>query len=409
MEEKEFSFKNYFIYIIRKWIALVVCVVVGAAVGAYYSLSYKTTDIAVYEGNIRFSIYDYYAALNGNTDKLGEGEFALLSATADDVIAVATDPLLKTATYEAMKDSLNFKTKTDNEKRDKFFAAFKVVKEDRTVRVDFAYDIDNEDDEKTAKEVVSTYLTLAKDNAKEKIVANNPELAEDNKVLTVSDVRQNFDTAEMKDLVATNEKPSIVNCLLIGILGGLVLGVVIDTAIYLFDPRVKSVYYALPAGKDNVISAEKELIGEGSFVALRTAIDNSGADKLLISSPAPDGNVVEYAKAFADYLTQSGKKAELTVLSAEDKSAEGDAIADWRRFFNEEKTVGADELKIFVYDNTDKSALGYIGSKIGASCIVLNQATQKCSAFITAVEEVSAGDGKYLGTVVYNTTDSWLD
>ena len=39
--EKEFSFRNYFIYILRKWIIVALCVLIGGGIGAYYSLSYK--------------------------------------------------------------------------------------------------------------------------------------------------------------------------------------------------------------------------------------------------------------------------------------------------------------------------------------------------------------------------------
>ena len=53
--EKEFSFRNYFIYILRKWIIVALCVLIGGGIGAYYSLSFKTTNIAVYEGTIKFN------------------------------------------------------------------------------------------------------------------------------------------------------------------------------------------------------------------------------------------------------------------------------------------------------------------------------------------------------------------
>ena len=57
--EKEFSFRNYFIYILRKWIIVALCVLIGGGIGAYYSLSFKTTNIAVYEGTIKFNTLEY--------------------------------------------------------------------------------------------------------------------------------------------------------------------------------------------------------------------------------------------------------------------------------------------------------------------------------------------------------------
>ena len=44
--EREFSFKSYFIYAVRKWIVPVLCVLIGVGAGVYYSLAYKTTNIS---------------------------------------------------------------------------------------------------------------------------------------------------------------------------------------------------------------------------------------------------------------------------------------------------------------------------------------------------------------------------
>lgn len=43
--EREFSFKSYFIYAVRKWIVPVLCVLIGVGAGVYYALAYKTTNI----------------------------------------------------------------------------------------------------------------------------------------------------------------------------------------------------------------------------------------------------------------------------------------------------------------------------------------------------------------------------
>ena len=37
--EKEFSFRSYFVYAMRKWIILALCILIGVGAGVYYSLA----------------------------------------------------------------------------------------------------------------------------------------------------------------------------------------------------------------------------------------------------------------------------------------------------------------------------------------------------------------------------------
>ena len=103
--EKEFSFKNYFLYVLRKWIIPVLCVLVGAAIGLYYSISFKTTNVEVYEGAIRFNLEEYIKLVSPEGG-LTEGDYSLYTATADSVMQIATDSVVKTKTYEQMESKL---------------------------------------------------------------------------------------------------------------------------------------------------------------------------------------------------------------------------------------------------------------------------------------------------------------
>lgn len=410
MEEKEFSFKNYFIYILRKWIFPVVAVLIGAGVGIYYSLSFKTTNIGIYEGSIKFSVSDYVKYL-GTGDGMSEGEYLLHTSLGESLMLTASNPLLKTATYEyaktneegeatepKIKDIVYPKIKNEQDKRNEFFKSLNVTKSGYVVRVSFAYDTNYENGEEIAIKVVETYTALAK----AAIIQENSVMgAEGNNAVTTQRATRNFDTAG-NALVADNERPSLVLSLAVGVIGGLFVGIVIVTLIYAFDKRVKSISDVLPEGEDNVVSAEKELIKDSSFDALRTLVLAGDDNSVLLSGAAADGGVTEYAKAFCEYLNKVGTKAELTVLTA----VGGDGTEDWHTFFDSNKKT--EGCAIYVYDNVEPYALGYIAAKVKSTCLIINQKDTKINQLQTAASEVAEAGGKYLGTVLYNITDSYI-
>ena len=62
---------------------------------------------------------------------------------------------------------------------------------------------------------------------------------------------------------------------------------------------------------------------------------------------------------------------------------------------------------MFTFDCSEKGALGFIASKAGNACLVVNQALIRAKDFSAAVDEVKAAGAKYFGTVLYNVTDSY--
>lgn len=179
--EKEFSFKNYFVYVLRKWIIPVLCVLVGAAIGLYYSVSFKNTNVEVYEGTIRFNLEEYIKLFSPEGG-ITEGDYSLHTATAESVMQIATDSIVKTKTYEQMRDKIYPGIKDEGGKRDSFFKSIKAERENYVVKVDFAYDINSDADVQTAKEVVAAYLNFAVEMMKN----SNANLKSDNAVISVS-------------------------------------------------------------------------------------------------------------------------------------------------------------------------------------------------------------------------------
>lgn len=391
--EKEFSFKNYFVYVLRKWIIPVLCVLVGAAVGLYYSVSFKNTNVEVYEGTIRFNLEEYIKLFSPEGG-ITEGDYSLHTATAESVMQIATDSIVKTKTYEQMRDKIYPGIKDEGGKRDSFFKSIKAERENYVVKVDFAYDINSDADVQTAKEVVAAYLNFAVEMMKN----SNANLKSDNAVISVSEVVRNYDAASMSELVVNNAAPSLVSSLLIGAVGGAVLGIVIISLVYVFDPRIKSVGYILPDDKSGVIHADKQSFSEGAYVSLLTAFNKEGAKDFLIASAVKDDAVKQFSEGFADYLKSAGKQVTVKAF--------GENGSDWRTF---EKDNDGKDLCVYVYSDAEDGALGYLSGQVGKTCLLIDQAAVPAKKFVSAVNEITAAGGDYFGVVLFNTTDSYLE
>ena len=397
--EREFSFKSYFIYAVRKWIVPVLCVLIGVGAGVYYSLAYKTTNIIMCEGTLRFEVDEYRTLYYGQT-QLGDGGYSICEAKGRSMIDVAATPKLKSQVYKKVKDEIYPDIKSETKKRNKFFSNLKITRDSNfSLRVDFAYNIVRDEDKGIAYRVVSTYL----DEAQLDIRTANSGLydkiaaAEAADVIHRSTIDENYDTAEFSGLTQSNSKPSLVTSSLIGGVGGLAVAVAIITILYLCDKRIKRLQYLVSEEDARVFSAGADPYADGSLVKLATAVTSEKPEALLIASIAPDEEAKKYAAAFAEALSATGKKSKLVEF--------GEGKEDWKKYFAADRTD--DEFEIFSFDGSEKGALGFIAAKAGNACFVVNQATVRANDFAAAVDEVNAAGARYFGTVLYNVTDSY--
>ena len=207
--EKEFSFRSYFVYAMRKWIILVLCVLIGAGAGVYYSMSYKATNIVMYEGTISFDVAEYGSLYYPG--ELSDGTYSICEAKGRSIMDVASIPKLKSDVYDAVKTRIYPNEKSESAKIQKFLTNLNITRDE---------------DKEAAYNVVYTYINLAKLD----IYAANPGLKEKNdaaiangtggKVIIESSIGVNYDTAVFGDLTQSNKKPSLVTSPLIGGVGG---------------------------------------------------------------------------------------------------------------------------------------------------------------------------------------------
>ena len=401
--EKEFSFRSYFVYAMRKWIILALCILIGVGAGVYYSLAYKTTNIVMYEGTISFDVAEY-GNLYYTKAELSEGAYNICEAKGRSIIDVAFMPKLKSDVYDAVKTKVYPKEKKETERLKKFLKNLKVTRDSNfSVRVDFAYDITRDEDKEVAYLVVATYTSLAKND----IYAANPglrvkneeaiESGEGGKVIIESPIGVNYDTAEFSDLTQSNSKPSLVTSVLVGALGGFVAAIVVVMLTYVCDKRIKRLQYVVSDEDARVFSSGSDPYADGSLVKLATAATSENIGSLMVASVGTDEEAVKYAAAFADALSSTGREVRFVEF--------GEGKEDWKKYFAGEREEGV--FEVFSFDGSEKGVLGFIASKAGNACFVVNQASVRAKEFARAVGEVNAAGAKYFGTVLYNVTDSY--
>lgn len=404
--ERDFSFTSFVIYALRKWVVVVVLALAGVAAGVMYSLTYKTTNIAVYEGSLTFSITAYHS-LVGSGAEMNEGTYSMYTEKANEVMNKAADESLRSDTYERMKSGLFTGVATEANRRKLFFEQLFVRRSGNSIIVDFAYDVVKEADRELAAQVVETYLSLARDA----VVASSPELDGDVTALTVSEVKQNFNVfkdygastagsgSELADLVSRNERPSIVTSAALGFLLGVVAGIVAICIVYLADPKVKDLSFILPEDRARVLHAGKEACEDGALTAFATAVHGAGAKSVLVSAVKADANALAFANKAAERLAGSGEK--VTVV---DLGAEG---ADWRTYFAADKPEPEGRV-IYAYGGGEDGALVNLALYTDGAVLLLDQKKTKAKAFAAGANAIAEYGGRCLGTVVYDITDGWL-
>ncbi len=386
--EREFSFKSYLIYAVRKWIIPVLCVIVGIACGVFYSLTYKTTNIVLHESTLSFDVTEY-SNLYYPGD-FSDSVYSLCSSKGSSIIDIAVVPKLKSDVYDKVKDIVYPKEKAETVKVKKFLENLQVSRVSTfAMRVDFAYDIKSDEDIEVAKNVVKTYIDIAK----AEIYAQNAGFCEKEKasvdaggsyVLTSSTIGANYDTSIFSDLTDSNTRPSLIMSSIGGAGVGLVVAIVIITLMYIFTKYIKRMQYLVGAEDARVFSEGADPYANGSLVKLATVVTAEDVKSILVTSVNGDPESTKFAKEFSDSLASTGKKVKFVEF--------GEGKEDWRKYFATARDE--DAIEVYSFDCAEKGTLGYISAKAGNTCFVVNQSVVTAREFVAGVEEVKVSGAK---------------
>ena len=384
--EKEFSFKNYFLYLVRKWLIIAICVVIGAVGGIIYAFCFSDdTKYEVYETTLRLDLNKYIEMNGGDISNLSEGSAKIFSDNASELIGIALEGTIKTATFNAVKDSI-FTKKVNESMTLDFYRNLVVTKKDHSVTVGYVSQCKNDSDRDKAKQVVTKYIEIATAQM-EKI---EPLIKENNAIL-VGEILLNDDieNSDYSKIVPTNQV-GVITVVLLGAVLGAVLGVAIATVIDIFDPQIKSVSDIVDGEKAKVISASQQSITEESLNRVVTEISANKHKSILILSPVRTGKALGFAESLAKHLLGYGINATYSDISD-----------SWKT----KKFENTNDIMIYACDGIEKGAVGYLSQNTDATCLVVDHVKVNKKQFVEIVNEVK---GTYYGCIISNITKSYL-
>ena len=385
--EKEFSIGKYLKYVLRKWIVLLVCLVLGVGASAVIGLMSKEKTIHVYEGSVAINLNSYIVAKRGDTVGMLEGEYYNYSNAVNATISSIVDKNeLKSKTYEAVKSEI-YKKSDESERQQKFSEAFLIKVVGSQVIVSFIYECKTDEDIALAKKVVNQWIALAS----EEIKATDAVYSLENGSLGVTEAYREYDITNdrYKDIIEIEEKQSLVTLALIGAIVGAVVGVVINTVIYALDKKVKSVEDLLPEDKAIVLNAGAELTDKKALTNLYAGVAVKEVKKLLIAGVGKSAGASEFSEAFVSYAAECGKDVKLVKLTDCKKEK-----------FDEEGAT------VYIYEGAEESEIKYLSSRVDATALVADHQAVTANEFALTVE--ACGEN-YLGVNFYNLTKSYLD
>ncbi|MDR0426494.1 MAG: hypothetical protein LBH24_04900 [Clostridiales bacterium] len=431
--EKEISFGQILLYVLRKWFILSAGVVVGAVAGILYSVTFQTTDIRVYESTIHFSAEQYTELYLQNKEDghvLSEAELSLILTKSEEVIGVLTKDTIKTTVFDQLEREGNFYPKETKRERERlFFSNFAVAARGATADIMFAYDIEDGGDETFAKSVVGLYIekaqiTLAEHYRLGNPPAGDPEEIEGSellkRVVKFSAIQENKNTKKFEGVinVSTNQRPSLLVSLPLGAVIGLIGGVLAGLVVYFFDPRIKSIRSKMNDENDRVIGAVGPLNDDPSlYFVTDTCRMTKRAPGVLFVAKETGAAENDFVSGYARHLAVRGEKTLYVDFSSEaagEPEAHGNLTVvktTPEAYFDGQNRYAADAeaYGAVVMLLPCGPVAGYAAAVVKNAVFLIDHRRVKMREYVDMVEQNAAAGAGNLGTVVYNRTASYLD
>ena len=402
-EEKEFSFGYFARYSLRRWFIILLCMILGAIAGALYVISYKVTNYEAWERSVYFNTSEYFDTVSGGADNLQQGDYSKYKDETDRAykLLFVDEPVIKMQVFEYIKDDANFYPKMNDEleKMNKFFSDFHVSERTNTLVVRYVFDVKSDDQTAARRAMVQKAVNVYIEKVIERIkkdsaFASDPTL--DAKVLKVETVSRAFVNSDEDKTFASNSRPSLTTTIIICVLVGFVIAMAIVLIRYATDKRVKSVKDLLPADKSDVVTAGEDYTD--AYVSLAAKLNAAGVRKPLLASVYTDEFAKKFVSGFAEYCRGAGVDVKLVSFDGKE--------TDWHEYFVKGEFAEDDNV-LYLYDGADNAVIEYVSVYADGVCVLLNQGAADKKRFLGAVD--SAKNGKYVCTVVYNVSESWLD
>ena len=235
--KKEFTFKNYFLYVARYWLVTAILAVAGLAAGVLYGILGRADDRVQYTGNIVMCGLSGFSATDLRVpDSSTSGPEGPYNTIRTNAFAAMDTTDVRNAVYAEMREKWkalpgNGK-KSDVDARDDFFKALEAKASGISLQVRFTQQANG--NKEFAQETVAVFLQTAEQAAyrMEKVLAEPMSGETEGTKLTVSAVSE--------ETIRENAGIGVLKGALVGAVGGIVLGLLSVLVMYFVDRRINT-------------------------------------------------------------------------------------------------------------------------------------------------------------------------
>lgn len=385
-QQAEFSLTYFFKYALKYILIVILCAAIGVGVGAFIASSYTPPNTQKFTGAIRFDA-SAYADVVGAVEGSSEGEYLYHARHITQMTEAAKAPKVAAQTFEAQKNTL-YPSMGMSDKVYAFQNDFMLTPITDGLQVSFVYDVSSEDDKKIAIDTVALYLQ----NAKLNVLTVFPELNGEAfaNVICISEVEPGIVLGD--PLSVAPSAPSILFYALLGAVVGAILGAVLIFALYLLDPRIKTLSAILPADRTTVVDVAKKGAVE-SFAALVKA---AGVKRVMLAAPKADEELAAFAEELSAFLASNEYKVARVTFTAGDPS--------WLSYFDKPEEA---DLTLVLCDGAETGVLTYAAKNTDAVAIFADRSTTSEKLFLATADAMK--DAEYLCTLMHGKSIAYLD
>lgn len=318
---KEFSLKNYFVYVVRYIIVVAVIAVVGFGAGLFYGMVKDRQDTVRYQGNLAVvGISEFYGS------DVTQGQAAAYATVRDNVLNAMLASDLRTRLYDEVKEEwmsvAGYKSSTAAQKA--FFNTFSAWRSNFYVYVQMKFEFDSSDDPQYrdrlgefSVKVIDRYIEIAADNAY-KIEGVVTDGGDDNKII-VTNAR-----AVLPDI---KDSLGLLKSMAFGLAGGIILGLAVMLVLYIFDGRITSYGDIAELTGKRLLGVNNS--GEGGNLYSNIDCAVIGGGSLLVCG----GQKVcrKIAEGYARYVLGTGRTALLLDCDRSENGEGADGLGEYMR------------------------------------------------------------------------------
>lgn len=409
--EQEFSFKELFLYCLRRWYLLVIIFLLSISGFVGYSLiNSKPTNIFVSQGTITVKSIDEFK-LEG--EDLGLSYYATISQRAVNFMLAES---VKTRVFEKYCDQL-YPTVSRAEKQRLFTSEFKAEKTtDYGITVSFARSYKDDKDKALTKEVVSYYMSQA-------VIESVQDSALLDGKLTSSALYEVLYVSPD----GFSGQIDLTTALLMGGGVGLVLGGLVCLSIFFIDPKIKSFKAISYFAGECLGVIRKDEDWEKCSVDFDTYFHAKGS-KIIALTNSNSHHDKAVAETFASGSVNAGRKVLLINMGETDNFSKfllGEAAIEkideydiltysdtqqWTKLLSQEKkfhdlSARYDKVIIDIPNNND-GTVGIVTFISDSVVISINQGTTQKKEFLNLCRQLSKE--KLAGVVIHSLTNSYV-